>query len=51
MVTLITRHRRRRMEDLLGRAEIDAPFEQAAPGDDVIEEITGRMPSEAELTA
>ncbi|MEJ6554976.1 DEAD/DEAH box helicase [Microbacterium esteraromaticum] len=51
VVTLITRHRRRRMEDLLGRAEIDAPFEQAAPGDDVIEEITGRMPSEAELTA
>ncbi|MEV7633089.1 DEAD/DEAH box helicase [Microbacterium sp. NPDC089318] len=51
VVTLITRQRRRRMEDLLGRAEIDAPFEQAAPGDDVIEEITGRMPSEAELTA
>ncbi|MFS2243149.1 DEAD/DEAH box helicase [Microbacterium sp. OR16] len=51
VVTLITRQRRRRMEDLLGRAEIDAPFEQAAPGDDLIEEISGRMPSEAELTA
>ncbi|OIU88052.1 DEAD/DEAH box helicase [Microbacterium sp. AR7-10] len=51
VVTLITRQRRRRMEDLLGRAEIDAPFEQAAPGDDVIEEIAGRMLSEAELTA
>ncbi|WP_313356665.1 DEAD/DEAH box helicase, partial [Microbacterium sp.] len=51
VVTLITRQRRRRMEDLLGRAEIDAPFDQAAPGDDVIEEIAGRMPSEAELTA
>ncbi|WP_336644976.1 DEAD/DEAH box helicase [Microbacterium sp. USHLN186] len=51
VVTLITRQRRRRMEDLLGRAEIDAPFEQAAPGDDVIEEIAGRQLSEAELTA
>ena len=50
VVTLITRHRRRRMEDLLGRAEIDAPFDQAQPGDDVIEEIAGRMPSEADLT-
>jgi len=49
VVTLITRHRRRRMEDLLGRAEIEAPFEQALPGDDVIEEIAGRMPSNAEL--
>ncbi|WP_309105265.1 DEAD/DEAH box helicase, partial [Microbacterium sp.] len=51
VVTLITRQRRRRMEDLLGRAEIDAPFESAQPGDDVIEEITGRMPSEAQLTS
>lgn len=51
VVTLITRHRRRRMEDLLGRAEIEAPFETAQPGDDVIEEIAGRMPSEAEITA
>ncbi|PKI91245.1 RNA helicase [Actinomycetales bacterium SN12] len=51
VVTLITRQRRRRMEDLLSRAEIDAPFEQATPGDDLIEEIAGRMPSEAELTA
>ena len=51
VVTLITRQRRRRMEDLLNRAEIDAPFDQAQPGDDVIEEITGRMPSEAELTS
>jgi len=51
VVTLITRQRRRRMEDLLNRAEIDAPFEQAAPGDDLIDEITGRVPSAAELTA
>ncbi|MDT0156099.1 DEAD/DEAH box helicase [Microbacterium sp. ARD32] len=51
VVTLITRHRRRRMEDLLSRAEIEAPFEGAQPGDDVIEEIAGRMPSAAELTA
>ncbi|UNK70532.1 DEAD/DEAH box helicase [Microbacterium sp. H1-D42] len=51
VVTLITRQRRRRMEDLLNRAEIDAPFEQAAPGDDVIDEITGRVLTAAELTA
>ncbi len=50
VVTIITRHRRRRMEDLLDRAEIEAPFDQAAPGDDVIEEIAGRMPSDADLT-
>ncbi|WP_353115941.1 DEAD/DEAH box helicase [Microbacterium sp.] len=51
VVTLISRHRRRRMEELLDRAEIDAPFEQAAPGDDVIEEIAGRIPTDAELTS
>ncbi|MBN7793687.1 DEAD/DEAH box helicase [Microbacterium esteraromaticum] len=51
VVTLITRHRRRRMEDLLSRAEIDAPFETVEPGDEVIEEITGRVPTAAELTS
>ncbi|MGM7667882.1 DEAD/DEAH box helicase [Microbacterium sp. A93] len=51
VVTLITRQRERRMTDLLGRAEIDAPFESARLGDDVIEEITGRMPTNAEITA
>ena len=51
VVTLITRQRRRRMEDLLSRAEIDAPFDQAAPGDDVVDEISGRVPTAAELTA
>ena len=51
VVTLITRQRQRRMTELLGRAEIDAPFEPARVGDDVIEEIAGRMPSSAELTA
>ncbi|MFC5433436.1 DEAD/DEAH box helicase [Microbacterium suwonense] len=51
VVTLIPRQRRRRMEDLLDRAEIDAPFESAHPGDDVIDEITGRVPTVAELTA
>ncbi|MFC7788253.1 DEAD/DEAH box helicase [Microbacterium sp. MAHUQ-60] len=51
VVTLIPRQRRRRMEDLLHRAEIEAPFESAQPGDDVIEEIAGRVPTAAELTA
>ncbi|HWS50556.1 MAG TPA: DEAD/DEAH box helicase, partial [Microbacterium sp.] len=51
VVTLITRQRRRRMTELLDRAEIDAPFEDARPDDDIIEEITGRMPTAADLTA
>ncbi len=51
VVTLITRQRRRRMTELLDRAEIDAPFEDARPDDDVIEEIAGRMPTAADLTA
>ncbi|MBS1908180.1 MAG: DEAD/DEAH box helicase [Actinobacteria bacterium] len=51
VVTLITRPRGRRMTDLLNRAEIDAPFEEARLGDDLIEEIAGRMPSASDLTA
>ncbi|WP_144794513.1 DEAD/DEAH box helicase [Microbacterium paludicola] len=51
VVTLITRQRQRRMTELLGRAEIDAPFDQARIGDDIIEEIAGRMPTDADLTA
>ncbi|MBO9626353.1 MAG: DEAD/DEAH box helicase [Microbacterium sp.] len=51
VVTLITRQRQRRMTELLDRAEIDAPFENARVDDDVIEEIAGRMPSAADLTA
>lgn len=43
VVTLITRQRRRRMTEMLDRAEIDAPFEEARPGDDLIEEISGRQ--------
>ena len=51
VVTLITRQRQRRMTELLGRAEIDAPFENARLDDDVIEEIAGRVPTAADLTA
>jgi superfamily II DNA/RNA helicase len=43
VVTLVTRQRRRRMTELLGRAEIDAPFDEVRLGDDVIEEVTGRQ--------
>ncbi|MFT4305811.1 MAG: DEAD/DEAH box helicase [Microbacterium sp.] len=43
VVTLITRQRRRRMTDLLERAEISAPFTEARPGDDVLEELSGRQ--------
>nr|MBS1899422.1 DEAD/DEAH box helicase [Actinomycetota bacterium] len=51
VVTLITRQRRRRMTELLDRAEIDAPFEEARLGDDLIEEIAGRVPTAADLTS
>ena len=43
VVTLIPRQRRRRMVEMLERAEIDAPFEDARPGDDLLEEIAGRQ--------
>ncbi|MCU1557968.1 MAG: helicase [Microbacteriaceae bacterium] len=39
VVTLISRSRRRRMDELLGRAEIEASVVPAAPGDRVIEEL------------
>ncbi|GAB3598285.1 DEAD/DEAH box helicase [Microbacterium tumbae] len=51
VVTLITRQRQRRMSELLERAEIDAPFEQARPGDELIEELAGRVPTAEEITA
>ncbi|MEH3089697.1 MAG: DEAD/DEAH box helicase [Microbacterium arborescens] len=43
VVTLITRQRRRRMTEMLERAEIEAPFDDVRPGDDVLEEISGRQ--------
>ncbi|GAB3603118.1 DEAD/DEAH box helicase [Microbacterium aureliae] len=43
VVTLITRQRRRRMSELLERAEIDAPFDEVRPGDDLLEELSGRQ--------
>ena len=51
VVTLITRQRRRRMTEMLDRAEIDAPFDEVRLGDDLIEELAGRMPTAAEITA
>jgi superfamily II DNA/RNA helicase len=39
VVTLITRQRRRKMTELLQRAEIDAPFDEVRPGDDVVEAL------------
>jgi len=51
VVTLITRQRQRRMNEMLERAEIAAPFENVRPGDDTIEELAGRMPTAAEITA
>ncbi len=39
VVTLISKSRRRRMDELLGRAEIKASVVIAAPGDRVIEEL------------
>ena len=51
VVTLITRQRQRKMAEMLERAEIDAPYQNVRPGDDTIEELTGRMPTAAELNA
>jgi superfamily II DNA/RNA helicase len=39
VVTLIPRNRRRRMDELLGRAEIDAAMIPAAPGDRLLDEL------------
>ena len=50
VVTLITRQRRRRMVEMLERAEISAPFTDAGPGDEVLEELSGRVATVAELT-
>ncbi|WP_456284485.1 DEAD/DEAH box helicase [Microbacterium sp. JZ101] len=50
VVTLITRMRQRRMSELLERAEIDAPFDQVRPGDDLLEELAG-APTAEQLTA
>ncbi|GGD24500.1 hypothetical protein GCM10010915_00570 [Microbacterium faecale] len=41
VITLIPRNRRRRMSDLLKRAEIDAPFRDVTPGDPLITELAG----------
>ncbi|GAA4480688.1 hypothetical protein GCM10023171_07910 [Microbacterium panaciterrae] len=51
VVTLITRQRQRRMTELLDRAEIEAPFENARLGDDLLEEISGRVPTAEALTS
>jgi superfamily II DNA/RNA helicase len=40
VVTLIPRNRRRRMSELLDRAEIDAPFHDVSPGDELLAEYT-----------
>ncbi|GGH42061.1 DEAD/DEAH box helicase [Microbacterium album] len=50
VVTLIPRQRRRRMAEMLGRAEIDAPFDEVRPGDDLLDELAGG-PTLSELTA
>ncbi|MDF2562544.1 MAG: helicase, partial [Microbacterium sp.] len=34
---------RRRMTEMLERAEIDAPFDDVRPGDDILEEVSGRQ--------
>ncbi len=51
VVTLVSRGRQRRVGELLERAEIQAPFLQVRAGDEVIDEITGRSMTVAELSA
>ncbi|GAA3751578.1 hypothetical protein GCM10022240_00940 [Microbacterium kribbense] len=43
VVTLVARQRRRKMTELLQNAEIHVAFDDARPGDDVIEELAGRQ--------
>ena len=43
VVTLIPRQRRRRMTEMLDRAEIEAPFDEVRVGDDLLEELSGRQ--------
>jgi superfamily II DNA/RNA helicase len=42
VVTLVPRNRRRRTEELLSRAEIDAAWTSVVPGDDLIAELAAR---------
>jgi superfamily II DNA/RNA helicase len=37
VVTLVTRSRRARLAELLERADIDAPFDEARPGDPLLD--------------
>ncbi|MCW4385471.1 DEAD/DEAH box helicase [Salinibacterium sp. SYSU T00001] len=39
VVTLATRNRRRRIDELLGRAEIEASVHHVAPGDELLDEL------------
>lgn len=45
VVTLVTRQRRRKLSDLLERAEIVAPFHEVGPGDPELSELAG-LPAE-----
>jgi superfamily II DNA/RNA helicase len=42
VVTLVTRARRERLADLRERADIEAPFDEVRPGDEVREQLAGR---------
>ncbi|WP_203581007.1 DEAD/DEAH box helicase [Microbacterium hibisci] len=42
VVTLVTRGRRERLADLLERADIEAPFDEVRPGDELLAELAGR---------
>ncbi|QEE60473.1 DEAD/DEAH box helicase [Salinibacterium sp. dk2585] len=41
VVTLTTRNRQRRIDELLGRAEIDATMHHVAPGDELLDQLAG----------
>ncbi|HEY2558067.1 MAG TPA: DEAD/DEAH box helicase, partial [Diaminobutyricibacter sp.] len=43
VVTLIPKQRRRRMDELLGRAEIEAEFASVIPGDQAITDLTANL--------
>ncbi len=43
VVTLINKNRRRKMDELLGRAEIEASMVHVAPGDAVLDELAAQV--------
>ena len=51
VVTLISRNRQRRMDELLSRAEIEAEYDEVRPGDQLLGELANAGSEDGELVA